>query len=96
MTTNYNRSQLYDYSELSEEQKQDIKNTYSLEDSDCYSTMYVILKRDKRNDILPLNMFMRADKNNFTHGVYSTSYFDGYFITFNRSNDEAVIAHKYF
>jgi hypothetical protein len=49
-----------------------------------------------RTEILPLCMFIKTDKNNFTHGIFGTSYFSGYFITLNKSNDEAVISYKYF
>jgi len=95
MTTSYNRSQTYSFDELTTEQQNWIQSTYFDELSDCHSTMYVILNRCK-NEPLPLSMFMRVDKNNFTHGVYSTSAFDGYFITFDRCNEYCVIAHKYF
>ena len=96
MTTTYNRSQIYQFSELKEQQQQQIINDYGFELSDCHSNSYVIHKGKKFTSALPLGMFMRCDKNKFTHGIYSTSAFDGYFITLNRSNDEAVIAHKYF
>lgn len=96
MTTTYNRSSIFDFSELNDIQQQHVKDTYFDEESDQYSTSYVILDRCK-NEPLPLSMFMRTKRNNnFTHGVYSTSAFDGYFITFDRSNTTALIAHKYF
>lgn len=102
MTSHYNRSQIYSFDELNEKQQAEIKDIYSFENSDCYSTNYVKLIRKSPNgiqneDFLPLCMFMRTDRNNnFTHGIYSTSAFDGYFITLSKCNSEAVIAHKYF
>ena len=95
MTTTYNRSQTYSFDELNADQQNYIQSTYFDELSDCYSSMYVIHDRNK-NEPLPLSMFMRTDKNNFTHGIYSTSAFDGYFITFDRCNEYCTIAHKYF
>lgn len=104
MTTNYSRSQIYDYADLSAELQAQVKSDYGFEDSDCYSSSYVVLKatnytnpENNKSYALPLSMFMRADKSNkFTHGIYSTSAFDGYFVTFDRRNEYAVIAHKYF
>ena len=96
MTSVYNRSQLYDFNDFSEEEQEGIKNTYSFEESDAQSTTYVKLKMKDRTEILPLCMFIKTDKNNFTHGIFGTSYFSGYFITLNKSNDEAVISYKYF
>ena len=95
MTTSYNRSYLFDFNDLDAKQQSWVQSTYFDELSDCHSTMYVILLRDKAEP-LPLSMFMRTTNNNFTHGVYSTSAFDGYFITISRDNQECVIAHKYF
>lgn len=102
MTTSYNRSQVYYFDELNDPQKEQVKNDYCLEDSDCYSNSFVKFNRKNVGaEFIPMDMFIRTNlhgntPNNFTHGIHSTSAFDGYFITFNRSNDECVIAHKYF
>lgn len=95
MTRSYNRSSIFDFNDLNETQQKWILDIYFDELSDAHSTGYVILLSNK-NEPLPLNMFMRTDNNNFTHGIYSTSAFDGYFVTLARDNDSAVIAHKYF
>jgi hypothetical protein len=105
MTTNYSRSQVYHYNDLTEEQQQQVKSDYCFEDSDCYSTSYVILKgknlnksvnnRDSIDMAIPLSMFMRTGSK-FTHGIFSTTVFDGFFITFDKRNEYATIAHKYF
>ncbi len=102
MTTNYSRSQVYDYSELTEDQQAQVKNDYGFENSDCYSSSYVVLNctnytnaENNKPVALPLSMFMRTGSK-FTHGIFSTSAFDGYFITFDRRNEYATIAHKYF
>jgi hypothetical protein len=93
MTTKYNRSEILSFFDLTEAQQEKVK---SIHDYDGIEESSFVIHEGKEQDILPLSMFMRCDKNNFTHGIYSTSIFDGYFLTFNRSNDEAVIAHKYF
>jgi hypothetical protein len=57
----------------------------------------VILKEDNEKTALPLDMFMRTERNNnFTHGIYGLSYFSCYCVTFDRFNTEAVISYKYF
>lgn len=98
MTSMYNRSQVYSFNELTEQQQNEILDTYSFEQSDAQQTSYIKFINSKLLNVefLPLNMFIRVDKSNFTHGVYGTSYFSAYYITFNRSNDEAVIAYKHF
>lgn len=103
MTTNYSRSQSYNFDELTENQQLEILNNYSFEISDCHNTSFVkLIKTNCTNPInnvsefIPLSMFMRVDNNNFTHGIYSTSAFDGYFVTFSRDNEYCTIAHKYF
>jgi len=102
MTTNYSRSQIYTFDELNTDQQKKVLNDYCFELSDANSTSYVKLNctnyTNPANNIpvfLPLCMFMRTGSD-FTHGIYSTSVFDGYFITFDRCNEYAVIAHKYF
>jgi hypothetical protein len=95
MTTTFNRSELLNYFELSPEQQKEANDYFdSLED--CINNTYVIHKGKKYDSLLPLCMFMRTQNNKFTHGIYSTSHFDGFFITFNYSCNEVVIAHKYF
>ncbi len=96
MTSGYNRSGIVQFSELSEDQQKQVLDDYSFEESDAYSTGYVMFDSKAGIEIaLPLCMFMKT-YSRFTHGIYSTSAFDGYFITFNRGNDCAVIAHKHF
>jgi len=73
-------------------------NVYGFELSDCYSNSYVkYIRKSGEVEFLPLGMFIKTDReNNFTHGIYSISYFDGYFLTLSRDNSEAVVAHKHF
>jgi hypothetical protein len=96
MTRNFNRSEILDFSELSEELQNEVLNNFNFEKSDAYSTMYVISKFKGEKEALPLSIFIKTYKNNFTHGIYSDSYFSGYFITFSKCNSECVIAYKYF
>ena len=94
MTRNYNRSHIFSFNELPEQLQSEILEDREL--SDAHSTSYVILKEDSEETALPLDMFMRTEKNNFTHGIYGISYFSGYYITLSRCNTEAVISYKYF
>jgi hypothetical protein len=94
MTRNYNRSHIFNFNELPEQLQAEILEDREL--SDAHSTSYVIIKEDGEKTALPLDMFMRTDRNNFTHGIYGLSYFSGYYITLSRCNTEAVISYKYF
>ena len=94
MTRNYNRSYIFNFYELPENLQAKILEDREL--SDAHSTSYVILKEDNEKTALPLDMFMRTDRNNFTHGIYGLSYFSGYYLTLSRCNTEAVISYKYF
>ena len=64
--------------------------------SEAHSTSYVILNMESYKTALPLDMFQRTARNNFTHGIYALSYFSCYCVTFDRTNTEAVISYKYF
>lgn len=92
MTRKYNRSEIISFCELNAAQQNTILDLYHNEVADAEQDSYVMLDENP----LPLSMFMRTTNNNFTHGIYSTSVFDGYFITLAKSSDCAVVAHKYF
>ena len=94
MTRNYNRTSIFNFNELPENLQAEILQ--DMEESDAQSTSYVIIKEDDEKIPLPLDMFMRTDKNNFTHGIFSLSYFSGYYLTLSRCGTEGVIAYKYF
>lgn len=95
MTRNYNRSGIFNFSELTEEMQKEVINDFCLENSDACQTSYVISKFNDEETALPLSMFMRRD-GNFTHAVYSETYFSAYYLTLSRCGSEAVIAYKYF
>ena len=95
MTRNYNRSHIFNFNELPDNLQAEILEDREL--SDAHSTSYVILKEGSEKTALPLDMFMRTERNNnFTHGIYGLSYFSCYCVTFDRTNTEAVISYKYF
>jgi hypothetical protein len=96
MTRNYNRSYLFSFNELSDDQQRDVMRNYFDELSDAHSTQYVISKFKDQKEAVPLCLFMRTDGNNFTHGIHADSFFSGYYITLSRCGQEAVIAYKYF
>lgn len=96
MTRNYNRSYLFSFTELSDDQQKDVLSNYFDELSDASDTLYVVSKFKDQKDAIPVSMFIRTDKNNFTHGVHADSYFSGYYLTLSRCGQEAVIAYKYF
>lgn len=91
MTRNYERSNIYSFFELSEEQVKNVLDYYNNEE-EAQEDSFVILNKEP----LPLSQFMRTYNNKFTHGIFSDSYFSGYFITLSEDCQEAVIAYKYF
>lgn len=94
MTRNYNRTGIFNFNELSEKLQAEILEDREL--SDAHSTSYVIIKEDGEKTALPLDMFMRTEKNNFTHGIYGMTYFSGYYLTLSKCGTQGTIAYKYF
>lgn len=94
MTRSYNRTSIFQFYELSENLQEEILQ--DMEETDAQETSYVIIDEDDEQIPLPLDMFMRTEKNNFTHGIYGMSYFSGYYLTLSRCGTEGVIAYKYF
>jgi hypothetical protein len=96
MTHHYNRSEIYNFCELPEAEQNEILKDNTPEEAEEMSFVKYCHPEHKPQ-YLPLNMFIRPDgRNNFTHGIYGQTYFSAYFITLNKSNDEAVIAYKSF
>ena len=93
MTRNYNRTGIFNFFELSQYLQAEILQ--DMEIAEAEEKSFVILKEDEEETALPLDMFMRAD-GNFTHGIFSLSYFSGYYLTLSRCGTEGVIAYKYF
>ena len=93
MTKNYNRTGIFNFHELTSYQQAEILQDMELAEAEEKS--YVILKEDEDETALPLDMFMKTD-GNFTHGIFSLSYFSGYYLTLSRCGTEGVIAYKYF
>lgn len=93
VSARYNRSAIYTWYDLNKEQQRKLRTVYGMHIKD---SQFVFHNVNERTDILPLSMFMRFDnKNSLWHGYYGTSYFSCYFIRFNHSNDEALIAERY-
>lgn len=96
MTRNYNRSCLYSFEELTNDQQNQVLSNYFSDMSEAMEDQFVISELENREEVIPLSMFIKTNGNKFSHGIFSDSYFSGYFITLNRFCDEAVIAYKYF
>lgn len=94
MTRNYNRTLIYSFYDLPENLQEEILQDMEISDAD--STSYVIVEDDEEKIPLGLDMFIRTEKNNFTHGIYGMSYFSGYYLTISKCGTEGVIAYKYF
>ena len=91
MTKNYNRTNFYLFFQLSEMQQAEVLNNFSPDDAE--DTLYAI--DEEKDKAIPLSAFVRTD-GNFTHGIFSDSYFSGYFLTFSKCGTNGVLAYKYF
>lgn len=91
MTKNYNRSEVYSYSELSADQQKTLLGLY---DTEILQDANFVL--DAEGEALPLFNFMRTNNNKFTHGVYGLSAFSCYTATFSKCGSMATVAYKYF
>lgn len=94
MTRNYNRTGIYSFYELPEALQVEILQDAEISEVEC--TSYVIAEEDEEKIPLPLDMFMKTEKNNFTHGIYGMSYFSGYYLTLSKCGTQGTIAYKYF
>lgn len=92
-TARYNRSTLISFFELSETQKQDVLGYMELEDAE--ETSFVELDFiNSESEAIPLSMFMLTN-GGIWDGYYTITNTSAYFIKFNKSNSEALIASKY-
>lgn len=96
MTRNYNRSEVLNYFDLSGEHKEDTANVYYLTEEQAEEDLYVLITFKGKTEVIPLSFFERTNGNNFTHGIFTDSYYSGYFLTLSRCGQEAIIAYKYF
>lgn len=90
MTTNYQRSAILNYAELSDAQQTNASDMLGIDLAT--ETAYVILG----TDALPLCMFLKAKNSKVWSGIYSTSYFDGYYIKLAQNGQSAVVARRHF
>jgi len=97
MRTNYNRSEVVNYYDLTAKQQQDVLDCYYQDQSDAENDSFVIFesKNKEYNDALPLSQFMRINGKSIWDGVFGTSYFSAYFIKLSKCGSAAVIAEKF-
>lgn len=89
----YVRTTPVSYYDLTETQKENLKDVYSFEPDDLYEGQYVDDPCDP-DSVLPLSMFLRLDNSKLWDGYYGQSYFSAYFIKFDRRNSECVVAYR--
>lgn len=97
MTTNYNRSEIVSFFDLSDKQKSDVIDCYYQEQSEAENDSFVIFHAKNRDNdaALPLSMFMRTENCKHWDGVYGTSYFSAYFIKISKCGSMAVVAERF-
>jgi hypothetical protein len=81
MTHSFNRSPILSFYDLPDFEQAHQVYLYG---EDVKEDLYVFHDYKERQ-YLPLGMFMRTSNNNFTHGIYSLTYFSCYTITLNKS-----------
>ena len=96
----YNRSEIYNFWDLSEEQQQEITEGDPEEMERAEENNYVIFTGNHPDtpQILPLDMFLRTSftgRSRMWDGIYSTSYFSAYFIKLSNCGSMAVIAQRF-
>jgi hypothetical protein len=94
----YNRSEIYNFFDLTEQEQEQVLNDYCLETEQAETDSFVCYRYGKENEkkqFIPLSLFIRSSGKRWD-GIHGESYFSAYFIKLNRSNDEAVIAYNYF
>lgn len=89
-TIGYWRSKLYSYQELTNEQQINALSNYFNSTNEALEESFVIIPD---HSPIPLCMFMKWDNKMFD-GFYGTSYFDGYFIKFDKYSENALIVHR--
>ena len=94
MTSNYNRSEIYSFFDLSEEQQNEALNN-SNDQEHAEERSYIIYNHIQGDEVLPLDMFMRLEHSKLFDGVYGQTAFSAYFVKLNKSNDEVLIAYRY-
>lgn len=96
MTTKYNRSEILNFNDLTESQKQDVLSCYYQDEQDAENDSFVIFKAKKSeyDAALPLSQFMRINGKSIWDGVFGTSYFSAYFIKLSKCGTMALIAEK--
>jgi len=97
MRTNYNRSEVVNFYDLTEKQQQDVLDCYYQDQSDAENDSFVIFesKNKEYNAALPLSQFMRINGKSIWDGIFGTSYFSAYFIKLSKCGSAAVIAEKF-
>jgi len=97
MRTNYNRSEVVNFYDLTEKQQQDVLDCYYQDQSDAENDSFVIFESKNKDNstALPLSQFMRINGKSIWDGVFGTSYFSAYFIKLSKCGSAAVIAEKF-
>ena len=96
MTTKYNRSEVLNFFDLTEAQREDVISCYYKDEKEAENDSFVIFeaKKPEYNAALPLSQFMRINGKSIWDGVFGTSYFSAYFIKLSKCGTIALIAEK--
>lgn len=95
MTAGYNRSPIVSFFELEEKEKQHVIDCYFDSAEEAEESTYVFYDRkDKNYDVIPMCYFMLTESK-IWHGSFVTSNTSALVIRLSKSNDEVLIAHKY-
>ena len=95
-TVKYNRSEILNFFDLTEKQREDVVSCYYQDESEAENDTFVIFeaKKPEYNAAIPLSQFMRLDRPSIFDGVFGTSYFSAYFIKLSKCGTMAVVCEK--
>jgi hypothetical protein len=88
-TIHYNRSEVYSFSEMSEEQQIEAVNNYG--EDVCESSFVDLKHSDNKTTNLPLSMFRRTDSA-LRHAYMTISNIGAYCVTLSRCGSEAIVS----
>jgi len=95
VSPHYNRSEILNFFDLSEVQKQNVLRQMDMEQAEEDGFVLFTGGNDIDPEPLPLSMFMRSNHSKIWDGIYGTSYFSAYFIKIARSGDMALVAERF-
>ena len=102
MKRTYQRVQILDYSDLTEDQQESAIDQCEERAMEGKYVIWTAEKNPETKEVLPLEKFMRIDpsrdpskRTSMFDGSYGLSYFSAYFLKINRTGEEATLVYAH-